>query len=453
MVKIGFDDNEEDLQLNDEEYEKLSDEKKEQILDEIKKKEESIKIPQRRIDEMMAQYDCVVVQDFGDDYHLSEEEREKNNQFYKEFRLFANSKSKYRKLDKYVEVMRNVLKCLDAVAEKNGVYSPDKFKALFLKGKIKINGLFLPRYAGPNKKHIDSEFLADFILSDKDPSEILPKPKNELISEEDYQKGEAELFMGQDVEQFLHPEIEKYYVDPEFDETLDNPAEFAETLESKKIKKLIKATPELLYTLKEIKKDSRNIGNLNRYMYNFATDDIEYIEAYDKEHNYNDNGSEPPIFTGDIMNDDEYHKYLVLLDEWEQQNVFDDYKGSAKSLEKINTLQIQSMFEEGGFNIMKFYGQEEKEKRKAKLIRQDDKKAKKIKKKLINLERRNERRKISDNLKTEKRLKSKKKKDKGKEFKKQKKNEMDDVLLSAVDMRSFKEYKSDTLDWTFGGDN
>ena len=451
MIKIGCDDEEESRDYLDESDAQIDKEEREKLLMSAKEKYNSIKIPERRINEIMDKYDCVVVQDFGDDYHLSEEEREKTNQFYKIFKKYSKAKkSKYRKLDKYVEIMREALEVLDAVAEKNGEYEPEKFKKLFLKGKIKINGLYLPQYAGPNKKHLDPEFLAEFILSDKDPEEILPKPKNELISEEDYEKCEQEVFADQNIEEFIHPQMEHdYYVDPLFDEELDNAAEFAQPMGKKEIKKLIKASPELLYTLKDIKRNSRNLRNLGKFVYDFTMDDLEYIEAYDKEHNYNDNGFEPPEFTGDIMNPDDYHRYLTMLDEWEQANVFDDYKGNIRSLEKINTLETLALFEESGFNVMKFYGQEEKAKKREKLIKQDEKRSKKIKKRLMNIEARKERnRKISDNLKPVKR----KKKKKGKEFKEIKKAQMDDILLSASEMGSYKEYKADALDWSFGGE-
>ena len=44
-----------------------------------------------------------------------------------------------------------MMKLLEGVANRNGVYDPDEFKRLVLKGKIKVHGIDFPRFNGSKK--------------------------------------------------------------------------------------------------------------------------------------------------------------------------------------------------------------------------------------------------------------------------------------------------------------
>ena len=103
------------------------------------KRYEPVKIPERRKAKILEEFEVVVVRDFGDDYHLSEEERKARNRFYDAFKVLRKAKRTYRRINEYVDVMREVLKCLDLVAKDNGIYDPDEFKRLFMKGEIYVN--------------------------------------------------------------------------------------------------------------------------------------------------------------------------------------------------------------------------------------------------------------------------------------------------------------------------
>jgi len=419
MIQIGF-----DTPTNeniDEEGNPVELKEGDKVL--LREKRKTIKIPERRIPELLAQFDCVVVQDFGDEYHLSEKEREEKNQFYKIFAKFAKAKHKYRKLDEYVAVMRDALNCLNAVAESQNIYDVNKFKKMFLKGKLDIVGLQLPEYRGKDRKHISWDYLTEFILSDKDPKEILPKKKEELITKEDFEEAEKVLFddIDKTIEENSLPE--EYPID--YDETLDNPEEFVLDMDKKEFKDFLKFSPEYMYVLKELKKKSESLENLSRFAFNMVSEDIEMISEYDKKNNSKWNGSEPPEFTGDIMNDKDYNKYLEKLDRWEEENVYVEYKGQLKTLEKAQFYDTLSVLEENGFNIMKFYGEKERRKKLAKLEKRDRKKQKAIKKKLIEYERRRNR-KLGDDYES-----VKKKKKKVKKFKDHENDFVDDFFYKA----------------------
>ena len=262
MINIGFDD-QKPIEDN-EEYEAKHGDK----IEKLREKRKTIKIPERRIPELMAGCDCVVVNEFGDDYHLSEEERIAKNKFYKAFQVFNKGKRKYRKLDEYVKIMREALKCLDVVAENNGMYDPDKFKRLFMKDKIYIEGLKFPKFIGKERKTIGWEFLSEFILSDEDPSQLVRKRNDDISSVEELKENETLLFDEGELERIIAPETEEesirtsLFYDADDDVIKDNDNIVPE-MSTKESKKLIKEVPEFINTIKEIKRDNRSINNLS----------------------------------------------------------------------------------------------------------------------------------------------------------------------------------------------
>ena len=133
-TKIGFDD-EEVLEENENDSENDLEKKRkasgQHFVDFSSHKE--VFLPERRKQQLLQQYDCVVVNDFGDDYHLSDEERSEKNQFYNVFKELRKYKHTYRKLPEYITVMRKMIDALDILAESNGVFPPEKIKKMFLR--------------------------------------------------------------------------------------------------------------------------------------------------------------------------------------------------------------------------------------------------------------------------------------------------------------------------------
>ena len=109
-------------------------------------------ISEKKRKELEEVYSRVAVHDFGDDYHLSEEERRKRNKYYEVFAKLKKCKRKFRKLDEYVKVYRLCMNALQVVAEENGIYDPDKFIRMTIRGDIEVYGLSFPKYVGKNKK-------------------------------------------------------------------------------------------------------------------------------------------------------------------------------------------------------------------------------------------------------------------------------------------------------------
>ena len=90
----------------------------------------------------------VAVNDYDDEYHMSDAERKKRFQYYEAFMKITRCKRKFRKLDEFVKVFRMCLDCLKVVADNNGVYPPDRFTQLVLRGDIDGFGLTAQRYIG-----------------------------------------------------------------------------------------------------------------------------------------------------------------------------------------------------------------------------------------------------------------------------------------------------------------
>ena len=441
MIKIGFDDEEPIVQEDDEE-EVVSKVQKEKSA----KKKLSVYIPPRRIEEFKKNYDCVVVNDFGDDYHLSDEEREKNNECYSIFKNFSRCKHKYRKVEQYVIAMREFLKCLDFVAELNGVYDPDKFKKLYLKGEINITGLFIPKFIGKARKTISTDYLTEFILSDEDPHNIVRKRySDDIYTDKDIENFSSNLFMPGQLEECMKPITEEEEIKKllPYDESLDNlDQNIVVEMGDKQLKKMLKSFPDVVTVFKDAKDRQRSIASMSRYAFDITSEDLDYIDRYDRKHNIISTGNMPK-FKGNLKSDADYYKYLELLEEWEDENIFDDYHGKVKSLGDIKELELKQFLEENGWNIRNLYENKEKEKKMKKQLKRDKKREKELRQKLIDIDRRRKRRMGEDVEESIK--KKKKKKDKESKALKKDKKQMKKKMNMFLD--SHANTDKSVLDW------
>ena len=461
MIKIGFDDDEllED-QFDEDGNPKV---KNGDCFDEIKERKLTVFIPEKRIQQMKEEYDCVVVHDFGDEYHLSEEERIAKNKFYEAFKRFSKCKHKYRKLDEYIIAMREALHCLEFVAENNGIYSPEEFKKMFFRNKIYVNGLIFPEFKGREKKQISWEYLTEFILSDADPKDILPNRKDDdIYTSDDYEEMEDILFDDGELDKILAPESDEeiqrknLFFDVDEDEPNGDTVIF---LDNKASKKIIKAQPEFLYEIKEMKRENRKIDKLSSFVYDMTSDDIEAIADYDREHNYQ-SSSDIPEFKGDMTNDNDYRRYLMELDEWEKTQIKDNYHGKLKTLEQIQELELKQLLENHDWNIRNLYENKEKEEKLRKIQKKEKQREKELRKKLIEVQNRRKRRMGEDVHEEPKSKKKKKKKSDGgkkkkdkliEKYKKETSENINEFLLGAAGRLDgdFKDYKDEALDWSW----
>ena len=475
-VTIGFEGEVDNGQVSE-----VTEEKKQEVIE--KAKRVMIKIPQKRIPEILKGFDCVVVNSFGDDYHLSDEEREKRNKFAKDAKKLRKMKRIYRRLDEYVVAMREHLKFLDVVAEGNGVYDPEEFKVLFFKGKINIVGMKFPKYKGPNRKEVNYKYLAEFILSDANPDEIIPKWQRSDYEDEDPEELRKRLFTDEELDYVLSPLTEEEgrfefrLFDPDEDE--QDGTNVAVMLSNKECKKLTKAQPELMAKIKEMKRERRTVDRLSdAFLHNSIAEDISEIAKYDQNYGYV-SSDDVPEFKGDILNDKDYYTYMRKLQEFEDKHTYVNYHGKDKTLEEVKELEFKEILEREGWNIRAFAENREQEKKLKRIQKRDKKKEKQLKKHLMELQKRRESRENGDSSykdfkKSKKKKKNKKDNIKERIMKKEKRSKKESKDVHEVVERtkedfkqlllnefapegvtSFKEYEERALDLTnlFGGDD
>ncbi len=418
MAIIGFDD-----QVNrpDGEEKKLTGEETFKIIKSIDEARKNLYLSPDRLAKMESTYGVSIVHDFGDEYHLTDEEREAQNNYYKLFARLNKCKRKYRKINEYVDCARISLQALQAVADNNTVYSADEFMAMVMKEKIIVSGWFYPKYNGRDRKQLSWDYITDFILSDR-PSEELLKQKvseNDFLSEEELEE-EAKILFSEEELAHIFAEVspdkifkEEVHVIDLDEEELDADSSIAVYADKSETKELLKTAPELLILAKEIRREMKSTEQLSRYVSDIRMEDIEAIEEYDNKRNLISN-SDIPEFKGDITNDKDYHKYLRALKVYEDTQIKENYAGKMRTREEIKELQLKEALESAGWNIRVLYDNQDREKKLKKAMKADKKREKKLKEQLTKVQNRSKRRMGMDIDDDSSKKKKKKKKNKKK---------------------------------------
>lgn len=423
MVNIMVEDNDETLYQIDEDTGEQIRKEPEITIEMIRAKLPKLK--KEREDMIKQEFSQIVVHEFGDEYHMSDEERKKKFKYYDAFKSFSKFKHKFRKFPDYIKAMREALKCLDLVAQDNFVYSPDKFKKLFFKGKIWIKGLVLPEFKGAGRRSVDTEYLLDYILSDAPAEDFLKKDDHEVYTKEELDDAFEELFSKEDQEAIDRAiaksknDEDDFYCVPSssYSAGEDIPDNLIVPISKKEMKKSIKVLPDLGNLFKEIeKRGKKNKMCMGGYISNMLMEDFDNFDEYDTSREII--LSKMPKFKGDMTNDDEYYRYLAKLDEWERTQIKKPYNGKLKTQEEIDAIELKKALENHNWDIRNLFGNKERAKKLEKLRKEQLRKEKETKKKLIKLQEARKRRQLGDDYDEEeeklKKKKAKKLKKKGK---------------------------------------
>ena len=423
MVNIMVEDNDETLYQIDEDTGEQIRKEPEITIEMIRAKLPKLK--KEREDMIKQEFSQIVVREFGDEYHMSDEERKKKFKYYDAFKSFSKFKHKFRKFPDYIKAMREALKCLDLVAQDNFVYSPDKFKKLFFKGKIWIKGLVLPEFKGAGRRSVDTEYLLDYILSDAPAEDFLKKDDHEVYTKEELDDAFEELFSKEDQEAIDRAiaksknDEDDFYCVPSssYSAGEDIPDNLIVPISKKEMKKSIKVLPDLGNLFKEIeKRGKKNKMCMGGYISNMLMEDFDNFDEYDTSREII--LSKMPKFKGDMTNDDEYYRYLAKLDEWERTQIKKPYNGKLKTQEEIDAIELKKALENHNWDIRNLFGNKERAKKLEKLRKEQLRKEKETKKKLIKLQEARKRRQLGDDYDEEeeksKKKKAKKLKKKGK---------------------------------------
>ncbi|MCM1220541.1 MAG: hypothetical protein NC548_39245 [Lachnospiraceae bacterium] len=170
---------------------------------------------------------CVrtIVHDYGENdiYHLSDEERAKNDMLAELRVKLGGLKSTYRQIDKYIEAMRVVVAAWELL-EKNGNYlhTEKEFFQMVARGEIFSTSILMPKMKKIDRYNIET--LITYISNPElDPKDLLPK---EVKDHDDfYDEDGAVDEYGEDeatsLARYLSPEEVKW-----LEEHIDNPPEY-----------------------------------------------------------------------------------------------------------------------------------------------------------------------------------------------------------------------------------
>lgn len=346
----------------------------------------SRKFTDEEIQRMRESYQTVVVNDFSDEYHLSDEERYNNAEEAKIVTAMRKSKRKCNNLADYVRSMRLRVDAIEYIAKTNGVYEPDEFKHLIAKGKIILTGLSFPRYTGKNKKSVNWEFIADFIADrTRDPSELMNTSYSEEMDAMAHDDNGGERLFGAS----------------QYKEILDSADSTVEVgivdYDKKSMKQLVEDSTELLQISTDYRRKLKNKIQASRiYEVSGAEDDFRSITLLD-ERLIKPAATKPPEFHGNFDDEGAYAKWLMQYENWlENETYVKNDNGQYVHPSYLKQKEINSVFEEEGWNVRLFAssrGYADVDKRLKKKKKRDENRAKSIKKNVLNAIDRHEKRK------------------------------------------------------------
>ena len=176
---------------------------------------------------------CVstIVHDYGerDIYHLSDEERRKNDMLAELSMKLSGVKRVYRKVNEYVEAMRIVVEAWQLLEKNNYIHTRDEFFDLVADGTIVSSRIVMPKLKKSDQYNMDT--IIKYISNPElDANDLQPKKPNvnDAWYEDDWEDETAEEL----AQRLLSPEEIQYIMEHE-----DNPEELVtKDLKAKYIK-------------------------------------------------------------------------------------------------------------------------------------------------------------------------------------------------------------------------
>lgn len=401
-------------------------------------------IPPDEKEKLLKMFSTSVVQDFGDDYHLTREERQEIQERYKKFfRLKKGFTKKIRRLDKFVEAYRLCLEIIDDIAETNGVYSPEKFRQKALDGTIIIEGLRFPKFQGKRKKKINWKYVAEYVC---DPTkDIRELTEVQELAEEEANIDPTDILPEGELNSYIQalPEDEQLQIDHQAIIGITSSKNAGE-MDRKHQRWLAKKCPAFVKNVKDTAKVGADETRRKTHAWDISDEEIEVLREYDSKIR-GKNSIEMPEFNGDFLDSKAVDAYLLQLDEYEKENTFISYNGRLISEADYENTQYMQALEEAGWNIRNLYDNREKAKLDKKAEKDDRKRIEALKNMLTIAQQKEDYRSKGYSEKEIRELLKKEAKvgNKNKKKKKKAKKELDTIILDAVKSKdkNFKKYK------------
>lgn len=147
-----------------------------------------------------------IVHDYSehDIYHMSDEDRAKNDMLAEISLKLARLKRTYRRADQYIEAMRTVFEAWELLEKNNYLHTKDEFFELVAEGKIVSNRILMPKLKGMNRYNLD--LLIMYISNpDLDASVFAPKAMDDdFFSDETEEEQMERLLSVKEAESILN---------------------------------------------------------------------------------------------------------------------------------------------------------------------------------------------------------------------------------------------------------
>lgn len=338
--------------------ETLSEESLQEIRNKIAKIKGMIQIPQTARDKYKKEMEDVIVRDYKDDFHLSDEERRKNSEYYDLFNAYHSGARKIRDIKVYIEKYREYLNIVKTIAKNNGVYDYKKFIKWVSNGKIEIYNLNPPILTGMKRlrkrENINLKTLAKFIVSDTPADEFYGSSGKEEFNLDDSR--DIQSVLNQDEINYIKHNTtdDKYRVEYgtiyRFLEHEPKKGDDSNLVESVVARDIIKKDGMLKQLLMNDKLRSSNSYNGFGAFFSIG-DEFEKISAYDSRRKKEK--IKLPKFKGSILNSKDYSEFLYEYDEWYEDNTKVELNGSIMTITEANTIMARDMLERDGYDVRK----------------------------------------------------------------------------------------------------
>lgn len=416
-------------------------------------KHKSFTFPESKLKELRETYQTVVVRDFYDEYHMSDEQKLKEFDLYDVFNPIRKHKTKYRKIEEYIKAVRECYKFVVAMANKNRlIMNPDEFIHGVFSGEIEIAQLSFPKYIGPDKKDINWSEVTRYVLDDTlNPKDLSDKKEVNYLPVDVYENPEDHLneyFTDEEVSFIFNAKDDNQSNTFSYDETYDDvTTDVVLPASKKKIKKLMKDMPDLIRPVKNATKNLLVDEAMHDFARDLRADAFEYISELDEKRGFMAS-DRMPKFRGNIMSKDDVNRYLYQLEEFEENYTRINYNGKFITVSEYKDEMLKEALVANGWDVTKLYSVKEEMKKQKEEAKRDEKKEKRLRKKLTRIKERKELRKEGksdfNGVNT--------KKNKGKKKNKKKNKSFGKVLATGMTGRTtdFDEYEKMMLDMSYG---
>ena len=134
------------------------------------------KYTEREMAEIRNSCHRTIVHDYGefDIYHISNEERARNDQLAEISMKLSKLKRTYRRVDQYIEAMRTVFEAWSLLERTNYLHTKEEFYKMVADGRIVSNRIIMPKLKRMDQYNID--MIINYISNpDLDASHLVPK--------------------------------------------------------------------------------------------------------------------------------------------------------------------------------------------------------------------------------------------------------------------------------------